>query len=153
MAKRYHDTIVAETVFFACTLTIPVLGLSGRQHYRLYTIHRIPTLKTLDFTKVKNSEREKARRLANSAAGAALEGDIQQEARTATKTFVPGESLDDAKAVVISFTAEEKEQIRNLLANASSAKELEEIETSVKSGVLPEALRGNKRKRENGHDS
>lgn len=87
--------------------------------------------------------------MANSATGAALEGDIQQEARSAAKTFVPGESLDDAKAVIISFTVEEKEQIRTLLANASSAKELEEIETSVKNGVLPEALRQNKRKREN----
>jgi hypothetical protein len=108
-------------------------------------------LKTLDFAKVRASERERAERLASSAAGAALEGDIQQEAKqnsSATKTFVPGESLDEAKAVVISFTTEQKEQIGQLLANASSAKELEEIEAAIKRGVLPEVLRDNKRKRE-----
>lgn len=99
--------------------------------------------------KIKVAEREKAERLANSAAGAALEGDVKQEARqNATKTFVPGESLDEAKAVVISFTSEQKEQIRQLLANASSAKELEEIESAVRRGVLPEALQSHKRKRE-----
>jgi hypothetical protein len=63
---------------------------------------------------------------------------------------VPGESLDEAKAVIISFTAEQKEQIRQLLADASSAKELEEIEAAVRKGVLPEALQSHKRKRENG---
>lgn len=124
--------------------------ISGRQHYRLYTIHRIPTLKVLDFTKVKQTERDRAERLATSAAGAALQGDIQQEA---AKTFMPGESLDEAKAVMISYTAEQKEAIRQLLANASSAKELEEIEAAVRRGVLPEALQhGHKRKRENGGD-
>ncbi|GKY92647.1 hypothetical protein MPSEU_000234800 [Mayamaea pseudoterrestris] len=127
--------------------------VTRRQHYRLYTIHRIPTLKVLDFTKVRASERDRAERLASSAAGAALEGDVQQEAKqTSTKTFDPGEALDDAKAVIISYTSEQKDQIRELLANASSAKELEEIEAAVRKGVLPEALQAadRKRKRDNG---
>lgn len=40
----------------------------GRQHYRLYAIQKIPSLKVLDFCKVTKAESEKAKRLAKSAA-------------------------------------------------------------------------------------
>jgi hypothetical protein len=73
--------------------------------------------------------------LANSAAGAALESDLQT-----VKTFTPGESEDGATVLTI-FTGAEKEAIRNLLANAASVQEVEEIENSVKRGILPEQLR------------
>jgi hypothetical protein len=130
-----------------------------KQHYRLYTINRFASLKTLDFSKVKPAERDRSARLARSAAGAALESDVRQEA----KTFVPGQALDgEAQSLPLTtqFTEQEKDDIRQLLASASSAKELEEIENAVKRGVLPAAL---KRKRQegtsasqngsNGHDS
>merc|ERR1712176_720083 len=41
--------------------------VTRRQHYRLYTVHKIPTLKVLDFIKVKEKERNQASRLAMSA--------------------------------------------------------------------------------------
>lgn len=72
------------------------------------------------------------------------------EARqSATKTFVPGEGIDDEgkSFVVANFSDAEKEQIRELLAGAKSAKEVEEIENAVRRGILPAALI-NKRKRE-----
>jgi U2 small nuclear ribonucleoprotein A' len=119
-----------------------------RQHYRLYAIHRMPALKVLDFERVKPSERDRASRLASSAAGAALESDVQAEARETTRTFTPGEDLDVKTAVIVNFTAEEKEQIRVLLAGATTVKQVEEIENAVQRGVLPEALMG-KRKRDN----
>jgi len=138
---------------------ISSLGLAmtftGRQHYRLYTIHRLPTLKVLDFLKIKPSERSRAERLATSAAGAALESDVQVEARrtasSAARTFEPGEGLGES-FVVANFSTEEKAQIRELLANASSAKEVEEIENSVRRGVLPPSL-ANKRKRSSGEQA
>ena len=77
--------------------------------------------------------------MANSAAGAALESDLQKQ-QTAVKTFTPGESEDGATVVTL-FTAAEKAAIRNLLANAESVQEVEEIENSVKRGILPEQLR------------
>lgn len=103
----------------------------------------------MDFSKVKPAERDRAERLARSAAGAALESDVRQEA----KTFVPGQGLDDeaqSRTTTNHFTAQDKEDIRQLLANASSAKELEEIENAVKRGVLPPAL---KRKRQEESES
>ena len=110
---------------------------SGQQHYRLYTILQIPTLQVLDFAKIKPAERAKAQRLGQSAAGAALEEDI--------KTFVPGEDLPkEGKA---SFTDDEKEQIRQLLANASSSKEIEAIEAAITNGILPPGIQPSKRQK------
>jgi hypothetical protein len=109
----------------------------------------MPALKTLDFSKVKPSERDRSHRLARSAAGAALESDVREEART----FVPGQGLDggESQSSTVSsahFTPQDKEDIRQLLANASSAKELEEIENSVKRGVLPPALKRRRQEEE-----
>ena len=118
-----------------CTSNI----LSGKQHYRLYTLNKIPTLKVLDFVKVKQTDRDKAARLALSAAGAALEGDVQIEARDAqskAKTFNPGEGKS-AKESFVNFTPEQKAQIKDLIANASSPAEIERIENCVKRGEFP----------------
>jgi hypothetical protein len=126
-----------------------LLMLIGRQHYRLYAIKHIPSLKTLDYTKITKTERERAERLANSAAGAALESDVQAEANNGTnntKTFVPGEGTSAKETFVTSFTKDQKEQIRQMVANAKSPTEIEEIERSVKRGIFPmDASNGNKR--------
>jgi hypothetical protein len=105
-------------------------------------------LKILDFTRIKPCERDRASRLANSAAGAALESDVALERATqynTVKTFVPGEAFSDESNggksfVAANFSSEQKELIRSLLANASSVQEVEEIESAVRRGVLPTAL-------------
>ncbi len=131
-------------------------NISGRQHYRLYTIHKIPTIKILDFQKVKQSERERANRLASSAAGAAMEADARLEARvaaaaapddsvTASKaftgedvnTFEPGEGKNAEESFATQFTIEEKAKIREMVANAASADEIDRIESLVKKGIFP----------------
>ena len=111
---------------------LPFSSNVGRQHYRLYAIHHIPTLRVLDFQRITKTEREKALRLSQSAAGAALEKDVQQE-----KTFVPGEGKSAQESFATSFTLEQKEAIRQLVANAKSPAEIEEIELSVQRGIFP----------------
>jgi U2 small nuclear ribonucleoprotein A' len=134
--------------------------LVGEQYYRLYVLNKIPTLKVLDFQKVKQSEREKARRLAQSLAGAALEGDIRVEARLAAKqasaaatantlslvgdelpkTFEPGQGRTTQDAFVISFTPEQKAKIRELIEAANNPEEIERIERMVQRGIFPAPL-------------
>lgn len=134
--------------------------VTRRQHYRLYTINKIPTLKVLDFQKVKQSERERAQRLASSAAGAAMEADARLEARAAaatsavsddtafassthvngengTNTFEPGEGKSAEESFATQFTVEEKGKIRDMVANAESAEEIDRIESLVKRGIFP----------------
>lgn len=134
--------------------------VTRRQHYRLYTINKIPTLKVLDFQKVKQSERDRAQRLASSAAGAAMEADARLEARAAataaasddgalssaaytngengaSNTFEPGEGKSAEESFATQFTVEEKAKIRDMVANAASAEEIDRIESLVKRGVFP----------------
>ena len=120
------------------------IQLLGRQHYRLYTIQSIPSLKVLDHQRITQTERDRAKRLAGSAAGAALESDIQDEAgRQNTNTFTPGEGASAEESFVVNFTAEEKDQIRQMVANAESPEEIEEIERSVQRGILPKQTLNN----------
>jgi len=123
---------------------LEVLSLHGnpvqrRQHYRLYTIQSIPSLKVLDHQRITQTERDRAKRLASSAAGAALESDIQDEAGR-QNTFTPGQGATAEESFVVNFTAEEKEKIRTMVANADSPEEIEEIERSVQRGVLPKQM-------------
>ena len=112
---------------------------TGRPHYRLYAIHHLPpSLKVLDFQRVKPAERATAERWASSAAGAALERDLavnNADDGSMIKTFVPGESIEPRL-----FSAEEKEGIRQLLAQAATVQEVQEIENAVQRGVLPPQL-------------
>lgn len=112
---------------------------TGRQHYRLYAIRNIPSLKVLDMTRITPAEREKAQRLARSAAGAALETDVQQEAAS-NHTFTPGEGQSAQESFQTSFTPEQKDMLRDMVANAKSPQEIEQIEKSVQKGVFPSHL-------------
>mmetsp|Transcript_15879 Transcript_15879/g.23880 ORF Transcript_15879/g.23880 Transcript_15879/m.23880 type:complete len:103 (-) Transcript_15879:202-510(-) len=97
--------------------------------------------------KIKDAERAKAQRLAMSSAGAALEGDVQVEAREAAattnanksdvKTFTPGEGQSAKESFVVNFTKEQKIEIKNMIANANSPAEIERIEQCVKRGEFP----------------
>lgn len=150
--------------FLLCLLLYLV---EGRQNYRLYTIQKIPTLKLLDFQKVKQTERDRAQRLASSAAGAAMEADARLEARAAAtassasimngddtlvsasggnyvnggsitnNTFEPGEGKSAEESFVTQFTMEEQAKIRDMVANAASTEEIDRIENLVKRGIFP----------------
>lgn len=108
-----------------------------RQHYRLYTISKIPSIKVLDFSRVTPAERERANRLVQSAAGAALEQDVQIEVSQISKSFVPGAG-NTTKQSYKMFTPEQKEAIRQMVANATSPSEIEWIEQCVKRGEFPQ---------------
>jgi hypothetical protein len=95
----------------------------------------------LDFERITQSERSRADRLASSAAGAALESDVQEEGKHA-QTFTPGEGKSAEESFVVNFTPEQKEQIRQMVANAKSPQEIEEIERSVKRGIFPGEANG-----------
>jgi len=127
-------------------LTLVGNPVTRRQHYRLYTIHKIPTLKVLDFIKVKDKERNRAGRLATSVAGAALEGDVKAEARQTSKTaktFTPGEGHSTKESFVLNFTPEQKVQIREMITNAKTPADIERMEESVKRGEFPSILLNN----------
>jgi U2 small nuclear ribonucleoprotein A' len=57
--------------------------VANKQHYRSYVIHKIPSLRVLDFNKVKESEREAAKLMFKSKKGKELAKQLGQK----TKNF------------------------------------------------------------------
>lgn len=110
--------------------------ITRRPHYRLAVVHLLPSVKCLDFVKVKQSERKQAAAWAKSAAGKAV---LLKEEETTAPTFTPGEAVGEGQSsfVTAHFTAEQKAHIRELLASAESVQEMEEIENAVRKGILP----------------
>jgi len=99
--------------------------VTRKQNYRLYTIHKIPSLKVLDFRKIKLKEREAAQKLFASASGQQLEKEVASE-----KAAAP------AKAAAKGPTPEQLEAFRNAIANASSPEELDRLERMGRAGVF-----------------
>eukprot|EP00611_Tribonema_gayanum_P023767 TRINITY_DN5077_c1_g1_i1.p1 TRINITY_DN5077_c1_g1~~TRINITY_DN5077_c1_g1_i1.p1 ORF type:complete len:251 (+),score=121.96 TRINITY_DN5077_c1_g1_i1:157-909(+) len=97
------------------------------QHYRLYVIHKIPSLKALDFCKVKKEERARAERLFQSAAGRAMEEDIALQA----KTFVPG------GAARAPLTPAQRTQVIAMIQRAMTTEEIDRLERMLEAGIYP----------------
>lgn len=101
--------------------------LTENPHYRLYVIHKIPSLKSLDFRKVTKDERETAARLFASAEGkdvlsaVAVEG--QQEKKRAA---------NESKLSASTLTTAQREEIRRAIEAASTKEEVDRIETQLR---------------------
>ena len=84
-----------ETLSTAKTLTMLSLlhnPVVAKPNYRLFVIHRFPNLRVLDFKKVKDKEREAAKKLFKTKEGKTQLKDISRKA----KTFTPGDPLPEA---------------------------------------------------------
>lgn len=151
--------------------------VTKREHYRLYTIHRLPHLKVLDFSKIKPSvrvsvrmclcayapmrlcvrarmcacacafrspltctfpptgrlqERKEAARLFASESGRELENKVAK-----AKTFTPGVPQAADAEEASGFTPEQLAQIKERLDAATTAEELERVESFLKQGKMP----------------
>lgn len=71
-----------KSLKFLTLLRNPVAAL---KHYRLYTIYRIPSLRVLDFKRIRDKEREEAQKL--------YKGKKLKKSEV-PRTFIPGEQLD-----------------------------------------------------------
>lgn len=99
--------------------------VTRRPNYRLYTIHKIPSLKVLDFRKVKQKERDAAKELFASESGQQLE-----------KAVASAKAAAPAKQAAKGPTAEQLQAFRNAIANASSPEELDRLERMGRAGVF-----------------
>mmetsp|Transcript_4231 Transcript_4231/g.7202 ORF Transcript_4231/g.7202 Transcript_4231/m.7202 type:complete len:262 (+) Transcript_4231:268-1053(+) len=115
-----------------------------KENYRLYTIHRLPKLKLLDFSKVKQKEREAARRQFG-----VLNREAEEHASRKAKTFTPGEPMPApaVKAVeprkpYVGPTAEQLTAIKAAIANATTLEEVARLEKALTSGQMPSDLLG-----------
>ncbi|KAJ2956651.1 hypothetical protein NQZ79_g7532 [Umbelopsis isabellina] len=134
--------------------------VTKKKYYRLYIIHKIPSVRVLDFKRIRKAEREEAQELFKSEEGKDNELAISiGEAKT--KTFDVGDGLDNddhRKSNAPGLSAEEQAKIKDVihllylkqeaLKNATSLDEMQRLENLLKSGHLP----GDKRKGEAADD-
>jgi len=109
------------------------------KHYRPYMIFKGgKSLRILDFQRIKDKERKAAALLFAGERGQKLLAEIAP-ARTAGKELAPGATQEAAKA---GPSPEVIERIKKAIAEAETIEEVTRLERALKSGVLPEELKG-----------
>jgi U2 small nuclear ribonucleoprotein A' len=106
--------------------------VTSRENYRLYVIWRNPHIRILDFTKVKDLERQRAN---------TLFGTFDDPTPLASQTMGKKSRVFDAsvkgeKKLGPKLTTEDKNKLREALKNATSLAEIEKIEQALSSGYL-----------------
>ena len=97
-----------------------------RPNYRLYVIHKIPSLRLLDFRKVRMKERESAKRLFSSEEGKEMERRVQN-----------AQTLKGEEEKKKGPTPEQLEAFRKAIREAKTQKEVDFLESMARSGKFP----------------
>lgn len=119
-------------------------SVASLKHYRLYTIYKIPSLRILDFKKVKEKERQEA---------LALFKGKKLKKSDKPRTFIPGEQIKpNFNQGSQNFTTDQNSQnkgqraqpskedidaIRWAISQAKSIDEIERLNSMLRSGVIP----------------
>lgn len=113
------------------------------QHYRLYLIWAIPSLRFLDFQRVREVEREQGRELFGSAeAPSELVAKIKGvKSRpfdvSGAGAGVNGKADGPRKGVRTQLTDTEKKRVQEMIKNAKSLGEITRIEKDLADGRIP----------------
>lgn len=98
-------------------------------HYRLYLIHLCPSLRLLDFQKIKDEERKNAKKMFEGKAGKKLKGEIVKV------SSAPGAAqVVKPKAPAAGPTPAEVARIKAAIQQASSLQEVQALEQQLKAG-------------------
>ncbi|KAI9098891.1 leucine-rich repeat-domain-containing protein [Phlyctochytrium arcticum] len=125
------------------TLSLMDNSVATKKYYRLYIIHRCPSVRILDFRKVKEKERMEAAKLFSGEEGLKLAASISAKAAAAQsqqRTFEPGEL--GAKKTARPYqgpSPEEAARIREAIKNAKTLDEVTRLEKLLTSGQVPQA--------------
>ncbi|KAE9420781.1 hypothetical protein Angca_003962 [Angiostrongylus cantonensis] len=108
--------------------------ITHKTNYRAYIIYKLPSVRVVDFKRIRLAEREAARKL--------FKGKRGQKARDAIKrsTNAPREieSGDNPRFNGSTLSAEDKVKIQNAIASARSLAEVEYLQSVLASGRIPE---------------
>ncbi|KAJ6388325.1 hypothetical protein OIU77_026827 [Salix suchowensis] len=117
-------------------------SITKKPNYRLYVIHKLKSLRVLDFKKVKAKERAESEHLFSSK-------EVEEEAkRESVKTFTPGEvpnitevAEEQQAPKVVAPTPEQIIAIKAAIVNSQTLEEVARLEKALNSGQLPADLK------------
>ncbi|KAL4802386.1 leucine-rich repeat-domain-containing protein [Aspergillus unguis] len=121
-------------------LTLLENPVTRKEHYRLWIIWRIPSVRFLDYQKVKDAEREKAAELfGTSAEPSALASKILG-VKSHTFDVPSGGDADRApaeKGLRVKLTDAERKRIEKMIREAKSLQEITRLERELNEGRIP----------------
>jgi U2 small nuclear ribonucleoprotein A' len=113
------------------------------QNYRYYVLHLIPSVRFLDFRKVRKAERDHALKLFGTRDDPSELARQVQANRKANPTTMNeglgGARMGGMKQERVRLTAEERKAIEEMVRNAKSLEEITRLETMLKEGRVPGA--------------
>ncbi|KAM0342649.1 hypothetical protein ACHAPU_009379 [Fusarium lateritium] len=116
--------------------------VSKKENYRYWVLWKCPSVRFLDFVKVKESEREKARELfGTEEEPTALASQIQGTKTTTFNTSADG-SEAPSKLSRIKLTDSEKKRLQERIKKATSLQEIIALEKELNEGRLPSGIHG-----------
>ncbi|KAF8931420.1 leucine-rich repeat-domain-containing protein [Dissophora ornata] len=127
--------------------SIEVLSLldnpvTKKKYYREWVIWKLPSVRVLDFDRVKKKERDEANKLFEGKAGpSALAESI---AATKSSTFEPGEGVPlplKSSVPTLTMSKEDQDKIKAALAKATTLDEITKLERALKEGKIPSYLK------------
>ncbi|OQV16209.1 Diphthamide biosynthesis protein 2 [Hypsibius exemplaris] len=109
--------------------------VTNHPHYRLYVIHKLPSVRVLDFRRVMEQERKEASVLFKGKKGKQLEKELGQK----TKSVIGGMAGLEAAIATSGRTQEEVDAIKSAISNARSLEEIERLHEMLQAGQIPGA--------------
>ncbi|KAI7832316.1 small nuclear ribonucleoprotein polypeptide A [Gamsiella multidivaricata] len=113
-----------------------------KKYYREWVIWKLPNVRVLDFERVKQKERQEAKKLFEGKAGpSALAESI---AATKSSTFEPGEGVPlplKSSVPTLNMSKEDQDKIKAALAKVTTLDETAKLERALKEGKIPGYLK------------
>ncbi|OAQ86651.1 U2 small nuclear ribonucleoprotein A' [Purpureocillium lilacinum] len=114
--------------------------VTKKEHYRYWVLWRCPTVRFLDYEKVKEAERERGRELfGTEEEPTALATQIMNK-KTKTLESRANGSAAPSKLSRIKLTEEEKAKLQERIKNATSLQEIIALERELNEGRLPSGI-------------
>lgn len=115
------------------------------QNYRSYIIFRIPSVRFLDFQKVRDVERVRAKELfgtidAPSALASKISGIKSRGVGTFDTSTDSTSATTSSKAFRVQLTDKEKKRFEKLIRNAKSLQEIAKLEKDLNEGRIPPGI-------------
>ncbi|CAI5442657.1 unnamed protein product [Caenorhabditis angaria] len=106
--------------------------ITHKDNYRLYIIFKLPTVRVIDFNRVKLSEREAAKKMFKGKSGKKARDSIQRSVHTEEA------QSEKENSVGVQLTSEDREKIKDAVKNAKSLAEVNYLQSILASGRVPE---------------
>ncbi|TPX13123.1 uncharacterized protein E0L32_006549 [Thyridium curvatum] len=119
--------------------------VTKKEHYRYWVVWRCPTVRFLDYQKVKDAERQKAAELFGTAAeptelASRIAGTKSRTFDVAMSNGAPTSSSSSSKLSRIKLTEAERQRLQERIKKADSLEEIIRLEKELNEGRLPTGI-------------